>query len=49
MGLSCCLSILLGACGFDFADCVCLGIGAVASVVFVGDVVAGMAAVLGEG
>ena len=32
----------------DFADCVCLGIGVVASVVFVESVVGEMAAVIGE-
>ena len=51
MGSSCCLSVLLGACGFGFDDCVCLGMVVVAfAVVFVvfGVVTAGGVVVVGE-
>ena len=48
MGFSCCLSVLSGTCDLDFADCVCVVIGVVVLVVFVGDVVGEMAAVIDE-
>ena len=48
MGLSYCLSVLSGTCDLDFADCICVVVRVVVSVVFVGDVVGEMTAVIDE-